>query len=176
MSKEKTPVLAGVVPTFEVTMTALQCLGKQNPPLKRYTDVAVEYFKKYYSRVDNTPAYVIVMCSFLLFALSYSHSYIFPVLNPNVRLQWVEANWEQNYINTAINHVKDAVCRSPIDCALSHILLDEYNPHSSMSECTSHTCPTTHFYQYGGLGTPSATVFFTGYDASSSNSGLSNSG
>ncbi|TFK58783.1 hypothetical protein BDN72DRAFT_781593, partial [Pluteus cervinus] len=97
MSKEKTPVLAGVVPTFEVTMTALERLGQQNPQLTRYTDVAVEYFKKYYNRLDNTPAYVIAM-----------------FLNPNVRLEWIQAHWERDYINDAINHIKDAVGCSPI--------------------------------------------------------------
>ncbi len=63
MSKEKTPVLSGVVPAFEVMMTALERLADQNPRLKKYTDVALLYIVKYYSRVDRSPAYTIAMCS-----------------------------------------------------------------------------------------------------------------
>jgi hypothetical protein len=61
MSAEKTPVLSGAIPAFEMFMTAWEQLGLRNPHLKRWTSVGVRWAVKYYQRMDKTRAYVVSM-------------------------------------------------------------------------------------------------------------------
>jgi hypothetical protein len=62
MSKEKTPVLAGVIPTFERFMTAWESLARINPHLRDAINLGLSFARKYYVRMDETKAYIIAMC------------------------------------------------------------------------------------------------------------------
>jgi len=64
MSKEKTPVLAGVIPTFEHFMSSWETLARVrgNRHLKDVLETGLEFTKKYYNKMDNTNAFVIAMC------------------------------------------------------------------------------------------------------------------
>jgi hypothetical protein len=61
MSREKTPVLAGSLPAFEMFMTAWETLGDKHPRLKPFVDIGLKWAKKYYCRMDQTKAYIIAM-------------------------------------------------------------------------------------------------------------------
>ena len=62
LAVEKMPVLAGVIPVFEVFMTKWESLMKKKPVLKPYIEEGLKWAKKYYIRMDNTNAYVVGMC------------------------------------------------------------------------------------------------------------------
>jgi hypothetical protein len=64
MSKEKMPVLAGVIPTFKRFMLSWETLAraKENRHLKDVLETGLEFAKKYYNKMDNTNAFVIAMC------------------------------------------------------------------------------------------------------------------
>jgi hypothetical protein len=62
MSKEKTPVLAGTIPTFERFMTAWERLAARNKSLAPAIRKGLDAAYKYYKRMDNTDAYVVAMC------------------------------------------------------------------------------------------------------------------
>jgi len=64
MSAERTPILSGAIPAFELFMTAWEQLGEKHPRLARWTNIGIEWAKKYYSKMDKTNAYVIAMCEF----------------------------------------------------------------------------------------------------------------
>jgi hypothetical protein len=61
MSAERTPILSGAIPCFEMFMAAWEQLGQRNPHLAQWTSVGILWAVKYYSKMDNTCAYVISM-------------------------------------------------------------------------------------------------------------------
>ena len=62
LAGEKMPVLAGVIPVFEVFMTEWESLIKKKPALKPYIEEGLKWAQKYYIRMDHTDAYIIGMC------------------------------------------------------------------------------------------------------------------
>jgi len=62
MSKERTPVLSGAIPAFEMFMTAWEQLGREHPRLSRWTDIGIQWATTYYKKMDDSSAYVIAMC------------------------------------------------------------------------------------------------------------------
>jgi hypothetical protein len=62
MSKEKTPVLSGSIPAFEMMIAAWTKLSTTQPRLKPFIDVALEWAEKYYAKTHRTKAYIIAMC------------------------------------------------------------------------------------------------------------------
>jgi len=66
MSKEHTPILSGAIPSFKRFMTVWEQLGEKHPHLAWWTDIGIEWATKYYKRMDELPAYVIVMCELIV--------------------------------------------------------------------------------------------------------------
>jgi hypothetical protein len=66
MSKERTPVLSGAIPSFEMFMTAWEQLGEKHPCLAPWTDIGIKWATVYYKRMDESPAYVIAMCELII--------------------------------------------------------------------------------------------------------------
>ena len=64
MSSQQTLILSGAIPAFEMFMTAWEQLAAKHPQLARWTKIGVEWAAKYYSKMDQTRAYVIAMCEF----------------------------------------------------------------------------------------------------------------
>jgi hypothetical protein len=62
MSRERTPVLSGAIPTFEMFMTAWEQLGRDHPRLSRWTNIGIQWATTYYKKMDDSCAYVIAMC------------------------------------------------------------------------------------------------------------------
>ena len=61
MSKQKTPVLAGVVLSFERMMTKLEKLAEHRPALASAINIGLECVYKYYKKMDETDAYIVSM-------------------------------------------------------------------------------------------------------------------
>ena len=66
MSREKTPVLSGSIPAFEVFMATWEKLAERNEHLKPWIDIGLEWATKYYKQMDHTNAYIISMCKSLV--------------------------------------------------------------------------------------------------------------
>ena len=62
MSAHTTPILSGAVPSFELFMTKWEQLGDDHMNLKPWIDIGLKWAKKYYTKMDDTRAYVIAMC------------------------------------------------------------------------------------------------------------------
>lgn len=62
LAGEKMPILAGVIPVFEVFMTKWENLIKKKPALKPYIEEGLIWAQKYYIQMDNTDVYIIGMC------------------------------------------------------------------------------------------------------------------
>ena len=64
------PILSGTIPALELFMMAWEQLGEKHPCLARWIKVGIEWATKYYSKMDQTRAYIVAMCqlkfSFLL--------------------------------------------------------------------------------------------------------------
>ena len=61
MSGGSTPILLGVIPSFEEFMTRWETLT-EHPRLKALIKPGLDLAYKYYSQMDNTKVYVISMC------------------------------------------------------------------------------------------------------------------
>jgi hypothetical protein len=66
MSGELMPVLSGAVPSFEIFMTRWEKLRATYPQLKPWVDIGLKWAEKYYTRMDDTDAYVVAMCELIL--------------------------------------------------------------------------------------------------------------
>lgn len=62
MSGDSTPLLAGVIPIFEIFMTGWEKLAKKRPRLERFIKPGLDKAQKYYSRTDLSKAYIVGMC------------------------------------------------------------------------------------------------------------------
>lgn len=62
LAAEEMPVLAGVIPVFEIFMTRWETLAEKKRSLKPIIEEGLKWAKKYYNRMDNTDAYIIGMC------------------------------------------------------------------------------------------------------------------
>ena len=66
LTSQRTPILAGVLPSFEMLMTSWEKLANDMPNLKQFIQPGLDSTYKYYRRMDETKAYVIAMCTFSL--------------------------------------------------------------------------------------------------------------
>jgi hypothetical protein len=64
MSGDKTPLLAGVIPVFEIFMTGWERLKEKRGHLARFIQPGLDMAHKYYSRTDLSKAYVVAMCTY----------------------------------------------------------------------------------------------------------------
>jgi hypothetical protein len=67
MSGDKTPLLAGVIPVFEIFISGWERLKQKRPYLGLFIEPGLAMAGKYYSRTDLSKAYVIAMCTYQLF-------------------------------------------------------------------------------------------------------------
>jgi hypothetical protein len=64
MSGDKTPLLAGVIPVFEIFMSGWERLKEKREHLARFIQPGLDMANKYYSRTDLSKAYVVAMCTY----------------------------------------------------------------------------------------------------------------
>jgi hypothetical protein len=62
MSGEKTPILAGAIPAFEMFMSGWEKAGEDHPRLTHLIQPGLDWASMYYGRMDRTKAYIIAMC------------------------------------------------------------------------------------------------------------------
>ena len=99
MSRESTPLLTGTIPAFEMFMTVWENLANKKQHLKRYINIGLEWATKYYAKMDNTCAYIIMMCEYRSTLHFVDHDlFIIVVLNPSIKLTWIREHWEEEYI------------------------------------------------------------------------------
>ncbi|KIJ18259.1 hypothetical protein PAXINDRAFT_71722, partial [Paxillus involutus ATCC 200175] len=96
MSSESLPCLGSTVPCFELFMSAWEMLGATHPRVKPWTDIGLEWATKYYQRMDNTHTYVISM-----------------FVNPAIRMSWIKAYWDDEYIASAEKMVWEMIWKLP---------------------------------------------------------------
>jgi hypothetical protein len=61
MSVEKTPILSGAIPAFEMFMTMWENVSTKSPYLKKIVQPGLDWAYRYYKKMDRTDAYVIAM-------------------------------------------------------------------------------------------------------------------
>ena len=71
LTSERTPMLVGVLPSSEMLMTHWEKLAEDMPDLKHYIQAGLNSAYEYYTRMDETKAYVIAMCMFSQYHLFY---------------------------------------------------------------------------------------------------------
>lgn len=64
MSGDQTPLLAGVIPVFEIFISGWERLMKKRPHLAPFIQPGLDAACKYYSRTDLSKAYIIGMCAY----------------------------------------------------------------------------------------------------------------
>lgn len=64
MTSEKLPLLSIVVPAFEMFMTRWETLSERHPHLAPFIEPGLAKARQYYSRMDDTKAYVVAMGEF----------------------------------------------------------------------------------------------------------------
>ena len=113
MSSETTPVLCGSIASFELLMTQWERLGEEHPELRYWTRIGLRWARKYYTRMDDTDAYVIAMgrSPFSNYSDTGSHYANSPpiVLNPAIRFSWIQCEWESTYIQRSKKIMLDLV-------------------------------------------------------------------
>jgi len=66
MSGDETPLLAGVIPIFEIFITGWEKLKKKRPYLAPFIQPGLDSASKYYSRTDLSKAYIVGMCTSII--------------------------------------------------------------------------------------------------------------
>jgi hypothetical protein len=61
MSGERTPILSGAIPAFEMFMSRWENLIQDHPRLKPLIKPGLDWAYMYYGRMDRTRAYIIAM-------------------------------------------------------------------------------------------------------------------
>lgn len=62
LSGENTPLLAGVIPVFEVFLTGWEKLSQKKKHLAPFIQCGLNRAKEYYNRLDMSNAYIVAMC------------------------------------------------------------------------------------------------------------------
>lgn len=63
LSGEQTPLLAGVIPVFEIFLTRWEKIAEKKKHLAPYIQPGLDRAKEYYGRMDKSNAYVVAMCT-----------------------------------------------------------------------------------------------------------------
>ena len=118
MSKQKTPVLAGAIPSFERMMIRLEKLSLWQPTLTPAIKAGLGVAYKYYKKMDDTNAYIVAMCESNIHfsARCYSRG-LYSFHHPGIRMVWIQKNWGDEYIKKAKNILCDLV-RVSLTCDL----------------------------------------------------------
>ena len=61
MSNERTPILAGAIPSFEMFMSRWEKLVAEHPHLAPLVEPGLNLTYNYYGRMDRTRAYIVAM-------------------------------------------------------------------------------------------------------------------
>jgi hypothetical protein len=128
MSSKSTAVLLCAISDFEKFMTKWEKLGTQHEVVRFWTEISLDWAKKYYKQMDETDVYVITMCKFYCRRLTALIASSILVLNPSMCFSWIEKEWEAEYIQDSKNKILNLVS------TINHLIT--YHRHIS-HRCTS---------------------------------------
>ena len=111
MAKEATPVLSGAIPSLELFMSRWETLAESHPKLLPFIEVGLAKAREYYAKMDLTLAYVIALGErpFPLYCAVLLMNFDLLVLNPMIKMTWIQKQWGSRYIKMAERMVKDEV-------------------------------------------------------------------
>jgi hypothetical protein len=109
LSGDQTPLLAGVIPVFEIFISGWEKLKKKRVHLAPFIQPGLDSACDYYSRTDFSKAYIIAMCTSPKLFLSLSPTDNISVINPSIRMSWIVNNWEKKWMDNAVNLIKELV-------------------------------------------------------------------
>jgi len=111
MAKEATPVLSGAIPSLELFMSKWEALAETHPKLEPFIEAGLAKAREYYTKMDLTQAYVIAMGEhpFPFYYAVLLMNFDLLVLNPVIKMTWIQNQWGSRYIGMAERMVKDEV-------------------------------------------------------------------
>jgi hypothetical protein len=112
LSGEQTPLLAGVIPVFEVFLTGWEKLARKRKNLAPFIQCGLDRANEYYNRLDKSNAYVVAMGKYFIYNMQCTtpdRFMICQVINPSVRMSWITNNWEDHWASKAARMMKDLV-------------------------------------------------------------------
>ena len=116
LSKEESPTCTRLYPTLEMLMSDWEDLLDNNEfePVHGTLCAGVKLLEKYYRHADDMDAYFISHGLFPLFIITAIVNSYFLVLDPTMKLAYLDAAWEQEYIDMGMACLKRRVCNSII--------------------------------------------------------------
>ena len=72
LSKDETPVLAGIIPVFEIFLTKWDKFAVEKLQVKHWIEEGLKWAKMYYRMMDSSDAYVVAMCKFIYTSKEYT--------------------------------------------------------------------------------------------------------
>lgn len=99
MSRERTPALAGTIPSIEVFLKTMKLLAERATRISPIIKVGISIAEKYYERIENNPTYVISTSQYsaLDSALpTFLLTRFVSVLHPSLRLDTMGTNWTRS--------------------------------------------------------------------------------
>jgi hypothetical protein len=109
MSTEKTPVLSLAVPAFEELIERWKKIADYIPHCAPLIEIGLLWADKYDERMGATNAYAVSMCQSgdLLKVFDFSHD--FAVIDPAIRMSWVQEHWDEARCNAVKMHILELV-------------------------------------------------------------------
>jgi hypothetical protein len=112
LSKEATPTCTRLYPTLEMLMSDWEELleNKEFESVHNALRAGIALLEKYYRRADDTNVYFIShsKSSSLVIIIRFNY-YKYIVLDPVTKLTYLEAAWEENYIEMGKKYLKEQV-------------------------------------------------------------------
>ena len=105
-------------------MTSWEQLQREHPHLKRFIEVGLQSAYQYYAKMDRTSSYIVAMCMCLSCDIS-RRADSSSVLNPKMRLSWIQGHWEDDYVTDAVEKIKEIVSANPTDYVKSAKLFSD---------------------------------------------------
>lgn len=91
-------------------MTRWKEIGRDHRNLRPWTDIGLKWAGKYYSKMNDTRAYVVVMCRFLFSFPPPLANVLSEVLNPCIQFTWIDREWDDYYRAEAKRAILEVVC------------------------------------------------------------------
>ncbi len=108
VSAEKTPTLSIMILIYEQLISMLTNLKKHIPNLIHAINAAIDKLKEYMEKAGQPRCMILPCVSLLFILLSIMFSFAL-VINPQIKLHWVETHWEADKYATAQAWIEEVV-------------------------------------------------------------------
>lgn len=121
LSAELTPTLSMAMPLYEILIESWTVLKSTIPELSHYIDVALSKLKQYIKEGRKTRIYALSMGKLPSHSKSFTQtSYFVPVLNPDMKFDWISKHWERDDVNMAREWMLETVTLPDLHCQSKH--------------------------------------------------------